>query len=154
MQLFFPIVISAQSMQLTLKSAGQKGNVAVAHIPAAAQRCEGMNCDAGKQTLPRGVCRGPAPVCASVGPTLGCQQLGGNLLSWCHQRGKDRGVWAVVNVIFAGKVGGSRVWLCNVAEELYCTTWEGSDGAGAAAPSPTPTKACSLLGSLQDKRRV
>ena len=103
-------------MQLTLKSAGQNGNAAAAHIPAAARRCEGMNCDDGKQTLPCGVCWGQAPVCASVSPTLGCQRSGGNLLSWCHRRGKDGGFWAVANRIFAGKVGGSRVWLCNVVK--------------------------------------
>lgn len=31
--------------------------------------------------------------------------------------------------------------------ELYCTTWEGSNGARAASLSPVPTEASSLPGS-------
>lgn len=139
MQLFFPIVIFAQSMQLTLKSAGQNGNVAAAHIPAAARRCEGMNCDDGKQTLPRGIYRGQAPACASVSPTLGCQRSGGNLLSWCHWRGKDGGSWGNFNCDFCwegGREGGSGVELCNVVEGAVLHHLGGEQWRQSCLPLP------------------
>lgn len=135
MQLFFPIVIFAQSMQLTLKSAGQNGNVAAAYIPAAARRCEGMNCDDEKQTLPRGACWGQAPVCASVSPTRGCQRSGGNLLSWCHRRGKDGGFWGNCKRDFHWE-GGRELALV-----MQCS--QGSriapPGRGATAPELLPS---------------
>lgn len=72
-------------MQLTLKSAGQKGNVAAAHIPTAAQWCEGMGCNDGRQTL-LVVWQEHTPICVSISPIFTCWWSGGNFLSWCHWR--------------------------------------------------------------------
>jgi len=95
-----------------------------------------MNCDDGKQTLPRGACQGQAPVCARASPTLGCQPSRGNLLSWCHQRGKDEGFWGSCKRDFLWE-GGREQGLVMQCGRGSCIA---PPGRGAAAPELLPSR--------------